>query len=298
MSGLKRQIVLLLLFLVGVFSLERLDFGASDMLNLHPYAYVLIVLAMILTIIVPQLRHASVYVLLILWEGIYLVLWWLISFQNKPLTSAGMQVAIFELILIATGVLIAHGLARHVNQLEVTIENIAFGEIPGRAACLEDAVEAIKVELTRSRRYNHPLTVLVLEPDPETIQTNLRRMFQEMKLNSARRYASARLCQIVNEASRRTDLVFRQAKEGRFVILCPESDPQTSTILANRIESVARESLGLSVAWGVAAFPEEALTFEELLHKAELKLLSPTTHPLPAPQESTGKINKRNKTAS
>ena len=298
MSGLKRQIVLLLLFLVGVFSLERLDFGTPDTLNLHPYAYVLIILAMILTIIVPQLRHTSVYVLLILWGGIYWVIWWLISFQNKPLTSALLQITIIELMLIATGVLIVHGLARHVNELEDTIESIAFGEIPGRAPCIEDAIEAIKVELTRSRRYNHPLTVLLLEPDPETIQTNLKRMFQEMKLNSARRYASARLCQIVNEASRRTDLVFRQTKNERFVILCPETDPQTSTILANRIQTVARESLGLSVAWGAAAFPAEAITFEELLLKAEISLLSPTAHPLPAPQESTGKINKRKKTAS
>jgi len=298
MSGLKRQIALLLIYLVGVFSLERLDFGAPDMLNLHPFAYVLIVLAMILTIIVPQLRGASVFILLILWESIYVVLWLLISPQVNPLTFANLQVTIVELILIATGVLIVHGLARHVNQLEDTIESIAFGEIPGRANLLEDATEAIKVELTRSRRYNHPLTVLVLEPDPETIQANLQRMFQEMKLNSARRYATARLCQIVNEASRRTDLVFRQTKNGRFVILCPETDPQTSTILANRIQSVARESLGLSVAWGVAAFPADALTFEELLLKAELNLLSPTTHPLPAPQEPTGKISKRKKTAS
>ncbi len=288
MSGLKKHIVLLLLFLVGVFGLERLDFGAPDLLNLHPYAYVLVVLAMILTIIVPQLRQTSVYVLLILWGSIYLVLWWLISFQNKLLTSAVMQVTIIELILIVAGVLIAHGLGRHINQLEDTIESIAFGELPGRAPCLEDATEAIKVELTRSRRYNHPLTLLVVEPDPETIQSNLKRMFQDMKLNTARRYAHARLCQIVNEAARRTDLIFRQTKDGRFVILCPETDPQTSTILANRIQSVARESLGLSVAWGVAAFPAEALTFEELLLKAELKLLSPTAHPLPAPQESTG----------
>jgi GGDEF domain-containing protein len=298
MSGLKRQIALLLIYLVGVFSLERLDFGAPGMLNLHPYAYALIVVAMLLTIIVPQLRGASVFILLILWESIYVVLWLLISPQVNPLTFANLQVTIVELILIATGVLIVHGLARHVNQLEDTIESIAFGEIPGRANLLEDATEAIKVELTRSRRYNRPLTVLVLEPDPEAIQSNLQRVFQEMKLNSARRYAIARLCQIVNETSRRTDLIFQQSRQGRFIVLCPETDPQDCSILANRIQNIAHESLGIPVAWGAAVFPADALTFEELLHKAELKLLAPTGHPLPAPQEPIGEIGKRKKTTS
>jgi len=251
-----------------------------------------------LTIIVPQLRGASVFILLILWESIYVVLWLLISPQVNPLTFANLQVTIVELILIATGVLIVHGLARHVNQLEDTIESIAFGEIPGRANLLENATEAIKVELTRSRRYNRPLTVLVLEPDPEAIQANLQRMFQEMKLNSARRYATARLCQIVNEASRRTDLIFQQSRQGRFIVLCPETDPQDCSILANRIQNIAHESLGIPVAWGTAVFPADALTFEELLHKAELKLLAPTDHPLPAPQEPIGKNGKRKKTTS
>ena len=225
--------------------------------------------------------------------GIYLVLWSLFLGQFTSLTVDKLQVAIIELVLVTTGVMLAHGLARHITQVEDTIESLAFGEIPGRATFLEDAAEAIKVELTRSRRYNHPLTVLVLEPDPETLQASLQRTLQEIKLNMAKRYANARLCQIVNEAARRTDLVLQQAKNGRFVILCPETEPQASTILASRIQSLAHDHLGISIAWGAAAFPAEAVTFDELLQKAELKLLAPTAHPIPAPPESAGMIEEQ-----
>jgi len=293
MGSIKRQVVLVLLYIVVVFGLERLDIGAPGTFNLHPFAYVLIVLAMILTIIIPQLRRASIYLLIPLWGGIYLVLWSLFLGQFTSLTVDKLQVAILELVLVTTGVLLAHGLARHITQVEDTIESLAFGEIPGRATFLEDAAEAIKVELTRSRRYNHPLTVLVLEPDPETLQASLQRTLQEIKLNMAKRYANARLCQIVNEAARRTDLVLQQAKNGRFVILCPETEPQASTILASRIQSLAHDHLGISIAWGAAAFPAEAVTFDELLQKAELKLLAPTAHPIPAPPESAGMIEEQ-----
>ncbi len=286
MGSIKRQVVLVLIYLVIVFSLERLDVVVPGMFNLHPFAYVLVVLAMILTIIIPQLRHASIYLLIPLWGGVYLVLWSLLLGQFTSFTYDKLQVAIIELVLVTTGVLLAHGLARHITQVEDTIESLAFGEIPGRAPCLEDAAEAIKVELTRSRRYNHPLTVMVLEPDPETLQASLQRTLQEIKLNMARRYANARLCQIVNESARRTDLVLQQAKKGRFVILCPETEPHASTILANRIQSLAQGNLGISILWGTAAFPAEAVTFDELLQKAELKLLAPAAHLIPAPQES------------
>jgi hypothetical protein len=285
MGSIKRQVVLVLIYLVIVFSLERLDVVVPGMFNLHPFAYVLVVLAMILTIIIPQLRRASIYLLIPLWGGVYLVLWSLLLGQFTSFTYDKLQVAIIEIVLVTTGVLLAHGLARHISQVEDTIESLAFGEIPGRAACLEDAAEAIKVELTRSRRYNHPLTVMVLEPDPETLQESLQRTLQEIRLNMARRYANARLCQILNETARRTDLVLQQAKKGRFVILCPETEPHASTILANRIQSLAHENLGISILWGTAAFPAEAVTFDELLQKAELKLLAPAAL-IPAPQES------------
>ena len=38
------------------------------------------------------------------------------------------------------------------------------------------------------------------------------------------------------------------------------------------IQAVVREQLGASVTYGVATFPDQAITFEELVHQAELDL--------------------------
>jgi hypothetical protein len=57
------------------------------------------------------------------------------------------------------------------------------------------------------------------------------------------------------------------------VILCPETNLENTILLAKRIAQAVKERTNLHVLWGVAAFPEEALTFEDLLQKASERLI-------------------------
>jgi hypothetical protein len=56
------------------------------------------------------------------------------------------------------------------------------------------------------------------------------------------------------------------------MVLCPETDFPNASLLAQRIAQAIKERTSLRVLWGVAAFPEEALTFEDLLQKARERL--------------------------
>jgi len=55
---------------------------------------------------------------------------------------------------------------------------------------------------------------------------------------------------------------------GRFVVLCPETDLENAVFLAGRTRKIVEERTGLHVHCGAASFPDEALTFEDLLHLA------------------------------
>jgi len=55
--------------------------------------------------------------------------------------------------------------------------------------------------------------------------------------------------------------------------LCPETDLGNASLLAKRISQAVKERISLKILWGVAAFPEEALTFEDLLQKARERLV-------------------------
>ena len=60
-------------------------------------------------------------------------------------------------------------------------------------------------------------------------------------------------------------------------MLCPETELPDAALLAKRICQAIKERTSLRVLWGVAAFPEEALTFEDLLQKARERLSESTS---------------------
>ena len=81
------------------------------------------------------------------------------------------------------------------------------------------------------------------------------------------RLSNARVGQAIGESIRQTDLLVRD-RVGRYIVLCPETDLESVYLLADRLSKIVVERTGLHVNCGVASFPDEALTFEDLLHLA------------------------------
>jgi GGDEF domain-containing protein len=138
---------------------------------------------------------------------------------------------------------------------------------------MDEASEEIKTELLRSRRYQRSLTVLVIEPDPDSINQSLMPSTEEIKHNLAKRYAMGKISEVINAIARRPDLIIKLDQPERFILVCPETSASSSNMLIQRIQSTVETDLGVSVSWGVATFPDDALTFEDLLHKANAKLV-------------------------
>jgi len=89
------------------------------------------------------------------------------------------------------------------------------------------------------------------------------------------RYVITSLARVISNQLRRTDLVLDQRDQGRFIILSPDTNAASSASVADRIQAAAAVQLGVLVSCGVASFPDEALTFEELVHQAKSNLRSP-----------------------
>jgi GGDEF domain-containing protein len=117
------------------------------------------------------------------------------------------------------------------------------------------------------------LSLIVLQPTSGSIQSDVQKAVQEIQKNMMLRFLLTNLGQIISQEARRTDLILNQGKEGRFVVLCPETTSKGVLGLAERIRSTASDRLGLSLTYGIASFPDEALTFDDLLHKAERELI-------------------------
>ena len=125
---------------------------------------------------------------------------------------------------------------------------------------------SISEEITRSRRYHHPLSILTVRLDRNRSWGD----WKDMKLlanEMLERFAFAKVSQILSDHARSTDMVLRD-RDGLFVLLCPETNQANTSILAARIADAVKRELDAKIECGSASFPDEALTFDDLIHTA------------------------------
>jgi GGDEF domain-containing protein len=244
-------------------------------------------------IFVPALRRLHVAVSLVLWLGVY-VMCRLFIFNQRPLLGGiDTYLSITELAALYILIVLAHNVARDLHDFEEAVKNITFADVSRRVRKLEDASEEIQTELIRSRRHHYPLTVMIIEPDAKSIKAVLHRTVQELQQVMMTRYIITSLARVISKQLRRTDMVLDQHERGRFIIISPDTSASSSDTLAQRIKSAAAEQLGVSVLCGVASFPDEALTFEELVHQAETGLQSPPESLSKLAVYASNKVNQR-----
>lgn len=290
MSRLKISIALMILYLAFVFNLARLDIGQINGVSLHPFVYVLITLAMISVISLRFLHTARIWLPIGIWLVVYLIGRFLLFNQRALLGGADTYLAISEVTLLTVGTALAYDLARQLFAFETYIENITFAEMGRTIPTMQEASEDIKAEFIRSRRHERPLSLLVIEPSGGAKETDTQRFVQRVQESMLQRFVAASLAQVINKEARRTDLVATRNSDGRFMVLCPETSAEGAARLAERVQHEAINRLGIRLVYGYAAFPDEALTFEDLLAKSERNLEHYLPMGLPADGTSAGQI--------
>jgi hypothetical protein len=279
MTNLKRSFFWAAIYLAVIFVLGQADNAGRPIIDFVNYFYLTVLIAMPLTLFFPFISRVSVFVSLGVWAGVYLVL---LQTLNRRLSTSSndFSIIVLELILLEAGVWIAHQLALQISHAESIMDALALSAFPNRARDIDSENQRIKIELTRSRRYNRPLSLVVIEAvaEEEKLTGAVLKSVQHDLLN---RFTSARVAQIIDDRIRQTDLVLRDYR-GKFMVLCPETDSANASLLAKRISQAIQEKTDLRVLWGVAAFPDEALTFDDLLEKARERL----THSVVVSNES------------
>jgi GGDEF domain-containing protein len=276
MTNLKRSFFGAAVYLAVIFVLGQADYADRPLINFANYFYLAVLVAMPLTLFFPKISRISVYMPLLFWAIVYIVLLQLIN-RNYSANKGELPVVALEFMMLEVGVWFAHQLALQISHAESIMDALALSAFPNRARDIESENQRIKIELTRSRRYHRPLSVVMIESESDAEKIT-REAFKNIQHDLMSRFTSARVGQIIDDRIRQTDLVLRDYK-GRFIVLCPETDLSNASLLAKRISQAIKERTSLRVLWGVAAFPEEALTFEDLLQKARERLIDSTLIP-------------------
>jgi hypothetical protein len=270
MKRLPLSIILLILFLAFFFNLERLDLGEQALVNIHTPVYILTTIAITFTVMLPPLRQAKYPLAIVFWLLVYFGSR-IYLFNTGPWWGGlDTYITLIEVTMLCCGIALAQWLGRNLDDFEKAVENITFAEIK-RASNLKDAVESINNEIYRSRRYNHPLTMIMVEPLKGSQEMILNQSVREVQESMISRYVSISLARALREYIRRTDMLVEQPDKGRFIVITPETGKVESERVVDKIFEAA-SSIGAEVAVGMCAFPDDALTLEDMLSRAELDL--------------------------
>ena len=270
MKKLPSSIILLIWFLAFFFNLERLDVQQHELININTFVYILTTIAIVFTIMLSALRRLGTSWLLILWNLVYLVIKVFIYVDIPAWGGYYSYITLIEVVMLSSGVAIARWVGWNLDDFQKAVENITFAEIK-KASSLKDAVESINNEIYRSRRYNHPLTMIMVEPLKGSQEMILNQSVREVQESMISRYVSISLARALREYIRRTDMLVEQPDKGRFIVITPETGKEESDRVVDKVYEAA-SSIGAEVAVGVCAFPDDALTLEDMLGRAEIDL--------------------------
>lgn len=270
MTNLRRSFFSAALYMAVILLLGELDFIGRPIINFASYFYLAVFLAIPITLLFPSINRVSLIVPLLIWAGVYLVLLQTID-RSHSATPGEFSVILLEFIMLEAGAWLAYKLALHLGHAESLMDALALGAFPSDARELAEESQRIKIELARSRRYHRPLSLMMIESEPDERKLTTE-MLRSIQYDLTNRFISARVGQIINDKIRQTDLMMKD-RRGRYIVLCPETDLANITELTKRIAQAIQERTDIRVRWGVAAFPEEALTFEDLLNTARERLI-------------------------
>ncbi len=269
MKNLKWSTICLLIYLTIFFNIERLDFGRVNIINISSFVYAFGIISVIIIILLPRTWRFSVTGTSIICIGIYLVCKAFL-FDTRPFIGGiYTYISITEITLLTILVWLSYRFSNAVREFEEAVENILLSGIRSRAKPMPDAEKEIQTEMIRSRRTGRPLSVIIIKPEPISIRLVLTRIVKEVQQAIIIHYVFARLGHLISDIVRRTDIVIEQREKGQFVLVCPETSSLRFKNLADRIQASATEHLNVSISSGTASFPDESLTFEELVQKAE-----------------------------
>jgi len=270
MKRLKYSIIYLLICLTVFFNIERLDFGYENAINIQTAVYVLGLMAVLSVILIPAFSRNSLVFPLSVWVTVYMI--YKLVFADFVVGNDYIYLTITEISFLALLILLAYRLAYSVNEFNESVRVITMADVGRHLSSLDEAGELIRTEIKRSRHYERPFSVILVEPNPQSIKMVLNRVLQEAQQTIMNRYALAKVAQVMRQQLRLMDMVFEDKENGRLIILSPEATTKDSTVLASRVESALTNQLSVQAACAAATFPDDGLTFNKLLHEAEAKL--------------------------
>lgn len=183
------------------------------------------------------------------------------------LAGAALPLTVTELCAVALTVLLAHQIGRSLEDFYEAVATAVCVRWTDRALPFTEGQAEIYREIRRARRFHRPLTLLTVSATRQSLELSLNRLIEEVQQLTVRQYAMARIGDLLAAETKDCDII--TYRDGEFVALLPETQPGQVAELSERLAQAALEKLGIQLKIGASSFPDEEVTFVELLQRAE-----------------------------
>ena len=261
MLRLRISIGALLAWLFLFYNIERIN----EPIDIASFVYVLAPLSSAVILFAQRFfQRRRIFLLIVP----MLVVFFALKVQlGYPIFNEGLPLTITEIASLLVTVLLVRQMARIVTDFEDTVSKLTFQQA-GLPPRLHDSVsdEELYREVKRSRRFHHPLTLLMVVPEFATEEVELNQVLIDLQKTMAQRYMQARVAKLLSEELRDCDLIAQNSD--KFAVLLPETDAEEARRVTARMMKHTADTLDVHLRIGMANFPETSLTFGGLLAAA------------------------------
>lgn len=261
MLKLRTTITGLIVWLFLFFNVERI----TEPLNIASFVYVLVPVSIGIVLLLPRVFKN---IALLYWIIFVLIVYIICkAIFASPFFSHNLSVTITEIASIVVSLMLAGQVGHSIWDFENAIESLTFRQIGVPPRLYETTnTEDLYREVKRSRRFQHPLSLLVLRPNFDASKVSMNKMLIEFQQAMAERYVQARIAKLLSDELRDIDLVIME--NGEFIVLLPETSRDEALHISERLQQAARVVLNVELLVGSAAFPDQAVTLTGLIDTA------------------------------
>lgn len=269
MTSLHWRIITLLAWLTFFFNIERISFVSQGTIHLNVGIYIIGAVAALLPF-APFAQQRSLFSLVIVVALLDLAV---LMIGGAPLFGDAYTYLTFSsFVFVIMTLVFSYRVSQATLEFRKAIETVTFSDADIQLRDLREMQSVVDSEMVRSRRFERPLSLVMLQADASSLNMTMHRLVQEVQRSMMQRYVLSTMVRVLSRCLRRTDLVIEDQKPGRLLLLAPETNEHEATKMGERITRLVQERLGVAAHFSIAAFPQHALTFEELLNVAEQRM--------------------------
>lgn len=270
MLSLQRYIVLLVAWIAFFFNIERLHVSRNALINITMPTYILVTIIVILGLMLPLWHQSSAlpFFAFAFFSFAATKLWSNIPYWDDTHT----YLTLFELTSVMVTAFLAYRVGQLIVDIVETVHALLLTEVGKRVYPKEQAEFVAKHEMLLARRRNYSLSMLLIEADTKAAQIKLSTTAQEIQHLLTRRMGQVTLTRLLATNLRTSDSIVDASEQGRWLLMTAELDRSNASAILDRLNKQATNKMGIKLKFGIANYPEQGLTFGDLIVIAEQDL--------------------------